>query len=59
MDLAQHIFESSGEPKLAAYLYANVGPSWSYLATNINAFLLAIIADSLLVSTSFLDLSIH
>ncbi len=52
-------FENSGEPKLAAYLYANVGPSWSYLATNINAFLLAFIADSLLVSIHILNLSIY
>ena len=47
------LFESIGESKAAAVTYATVGPSWSYLLTNINAFLLAVIADSLMVRTRF------
>ncbi|KJA23653.1 hypothetical protein HYPSUDRAFT_201099 [Hypholoma sublateritium FD-334 SS-4] len=39
----------SGQSSDAAYLFANTGPSWIYLITNINAFLLATIADSLLI----------
>ncbi len=43
-------FGMAGQPKIIAYAYANEGPIWSYLVTNINATLLAAIADSLLVS---------
>ncbi len=39
----------AGESKDVEYVYANNGPAWSYLATNINISLLGIIADSLLV----------
>ena len=47
------LFELIGESKAAAVAYATVGPSWSYLLTNINAFLLAVIADSLMVRILF------
>ncbi|KJA17418.1 hypothetical protein HYPSUDRAFT_218932 [Hypholoma sublateritium FD-334 SS-4] len=43
------LFETIGESKSAAVAYSTVGPSWSYLLTNINAFLLAVIADSLMI----------
>ena len=46
-------FGMAGQPKDVAYTYANAGPIWSYLVTNINGSLLATIADSLLVSISF------
>ena len=39
----------AGQSKSVEYSYANVGPVWSYLATNINAVLVGGIADSLLV----------
>ena len=42
-----------GQSNYAAYLHANAGPHWIYLISNINAFLLATIADSLLVRSSF------
>ena len=42
-------FGMAGQSKSAEYDYANVGPIWSYLVTNINAALLATTADSLLV----------
>ena len=44
----------AGEPNDVEYIYANDGPAWSYLATNINISLLGIIADSLLVRMRFL-----
>ena len=47
-------FGMAGEPKDVEYIYANDGPAWSYLATNINISLLGIIADSLLVRMRFL-----
>ncbi len=43
-------FGMAGQTRSVAYDYANVGPIWSYLVTNINGSLLATIADSLLVS---------
>lgn len=46
-----------GQSSNTAYLYANTGPSWLYLVSNINAFLLATIADSLLVRILTLQLS--
>ena len=42
-----------GQSNYAAYLHANAGPHWIYLISNINAFLLSTIADSLLVRSSF------
>ena len=41
------LFESIGESKAAAVAYATVGPSWSYLLTNINAFLLLYVTRKL------------
>ncbi len=44
-----NFFGMAGQSKYEAYIYADIGPIWSYLVTNINATLLAFIADSLLV----------
>lgn len=42
-------FGMAGQSESVVYTYANVGPIWSYLVTNINGSLLATVADSLLV----------
>ena len=42
----------TGSSSQVAYLYANAGPNWMYLISNINASLIATVADSLLVSVS-------
>ncbi len=47
-------FGMAGESKYDAYIYANAGPVWSYLITNINAIALSFIADSLLVRVFFI-----
>ncbi len=49
-------FGMAGQSKSAEYDYANIGPIWSYLVTNINAALLATTADTLLVSEGVLTL---
>ena len=46
-------FGMAGQPKDVVFTYADAGPIWSYLVTNINGSLLATIADSLLVRNNF------
>ena len=47
------ILASTGLPNHANYLSGDAGPHWINLISVINAFLLATIADSLLVRSSF------